>query len=92
MILRCTTDPNAGTRPIVQFHYTSWPLSAQPDNGHLLLFHRHIASHLQSETCKDRPALVHCHDGGGRSGNIMAYPSAGPKWFWTEPKIFWTSP
>merc|ERR1719270_2172875 len=72
MILRCTTDPNAGTRPIVQFHYTSWPLSAQPDNGHLLLFRRHIASHLQSETCKDRPALVHCHDGGGRSGTFLA--------------------
>jgi len=72
MILRCTSDPKAGTRPIVQFHYTSWPLSAQPDNSQILLFRRHISTHLQLETSRERPALVHCHDGGGRSGTFLA--------------------
>ena len=23
-------------------------------------------------TCRERPALVHCHDGGGRSGTFLA--------------------
>ena len=29
---------------ITQFHYISWPLSAQPDSTNLLLFRRHIWS------------------------------------------------
>ena len=73
MILRCPSEGNGESRSIVQFHYTSWPLSAQPDNAHLLLFHRHISTHMQSNPCnEERPALVHCHDGGGRAGTFLA--------------------
>ena len=73
MILRCPSEGDGETRSIVQFHYTSWPLSAQPDNAHLLLFRRHVSSYLQSDTCSGEwPALVHCHDGGGRSGTFLA--------------------
>ena len=31
-------------KSITQFHYISWPLSAQPDSTNLLLFRRHIWS------------------------------------------------
>merc|ERR1712223_2319364 len=73
MYLRCPSEGNGETRSIVQFHYTSWPLSAQPDNAHLLLFRRHISSYMRSDACsEEKPALVHCHDGGGRSGTFLA--------------------
>ena len=58
-------------RYITQFHYTSWPLSAQPDKANLLLFRKHIISYLGKEDDYG-PPLVHCHDGGGRSGTFLA--------------------
>jgi protein tyrosine phosphatase len=58
-------------RRVTQFHYTSWPLSSQPDSASLLLFRRHIWSHLHSLEISG-PPLVHCHDGGGRSGTFLA--------------------
>ena len=63
------------TRQVTQFHYTSWPLSAQPDKAHLLLFRRHIWSHIvqnAQDAGNSGPPLVHCHDGGGRSGTFLA--------------------
>ena len=60
------------TRKITQFHYTSWPLSAQPDIANLLLFRRHICSQIQTEETAQGPPIVHCHDGGGRSGTFLA--------------------
>lgn len=59
-------------RFVTQFHYTSWPLSAQPDNAHLLLFRRHIWSHMKMMGDEIGTPIVHCHDGGGRSGTFLA--------------------
>ena len=62
---------NHEKRTVTQFHYMSWPLSAQPDSANLLLFRRHIWS-VMKETDNAGPPIVHCHDGGGRSGTFLA--------------------
>ena len=62
-------------RIILQFHYLSWPLSAQPDSANLLLFRRHIRSQMDVQGSVQGPPLVHCHDGGGRSGTFLAIES-----------------
>ena len=62
-------------RIVLQFHYLSWPLSAQPDSANLLLFRRHIRSQMEVQGSLQGPPLVHCHDGGGRSGTFLAIES-----------------
>ena len=71
--LKLKKMPDQETRHILQFHYLSWPLSAQPDSANLLLFRRHIRSHMES--VGGGAAVVHCHDGGGRSGTFLAIES-----------------
>ena len=70
--LRLKKLPDQEARLILQFHYLSWPLSAQPDSANLLLFRRHIISHMGRE---GGTPVVHCHDGGGRSGTFLAIES-----------------
>ena len=65
---------NEQDRIIFQFHYLSWPLSAQPDSANLLLFRRHIRSQMVAQGIQG-PPVVHCHDGGGRSGTFLAIES-----------------
>ncbi len=62
---------NEVTREVTQFHYTSWPLSAKPDMTSLLQFRKLVVSHMD-KTSQFGPPLIHCHDGGGRSGTYLA--------------------
>lgn len=60
-------------REIVQFHYTGWPSHAQPFINALLEFRRRICMWREGHyNPADGPELVHCSDGGGRSGVFMA--------------------
>ena len=62
------------------FQYTEWPCYSSPSSGALLHFRSRVAaswaSSLQqqdgSETVSIGRCLVHCHDGGGRSGVFLA--------------------
>lgn len=60
------------SKTVTQFHYTSWPLSAHPDSADLLHFRRHIRTFLDQDDPNAGPPLIHCHDGGGRSGTFLA--------------------
>ncbi|XP_018010387.1 receptor-type tyrosine-protein phosphatase kappa isoform X2 [Hyalella azteca] len=60
-------------REVVQFHYTGWPSHAMPFINALLEFRRRIMLwRMEKSTPRDGPELVHCSDGGGRSGVFMA--------------------
>lgn len=62
MINRSTGE----TRTITQFHYLAWPENGVPDNVRsFLAFRRKV--HKSYRNLKS-PILVHCSDGGGRSG------------------------
>ncbi|XP_042204541.1 receptor-type tyrosine-protein phosphatase kappa-like isoform X3 [Homarus americanus] len=60
-------------REIVQFHYTEWPSHTQPFINGLLEFRRRIKLWTQANlTPADGPIIVHCSDGGARTGVYMA--------------------
>ncbi|XP_053633111.1 receptor-type tyrosine-protein phosphatase kappa isoform X2 [Cherax quadricarinatus] len=60
-------------REVVQFHYTEWPSHTQPFINGLLEFRRRIKIWSQSNiTPADGPVIVHCSDGGARTGVYMA--------------------
>ncbi|XP_071545661.1 receptor-type tyrosine-protein phosphatase kappa isoform X3 [Panulirus ornatus] len=60
-------------REVVQFHYTEWPSHTQPFVNGLLEFRRRIRIWMKSNiTPADGPMIVHCSDGGARTGVYMA--------------------
>jgi len=76
MLLRRGTEQ----RQVDHFQYTEWPCYSSPSSGALLHFRSRVAaswaSSLQEQdgsgTQSIGRCLVHCHDGGGRSGVFLA--------------------
>ena len=54
-------------RDITHFQFTEWPCYSSPYTGALLQFRR-MVDHELSMSPLTGPPVVHCHDGGGRSG------------------------
>lgn len=60
-------------RRIFQFHYTEWASHTCPFSNSVLEFRRRIRAVVGShQTSKHGPMVVHCNDGGGRSGVYLA--------------------
>ena len=54
-------------REITHLQFTEWPCYSSPHSGALLRFRQRVAQLLGGSRLKG-PTVVHCHDGGGRSG------------------------
>ena len=54
-------------REVTQFQFTEWPCYSSPQTGALLHFRRVVADTLARSQLRG-PPVVHCQDGGGRSG------------------------
>ncbi|XP_070498935.1 receptor-type tyrosine-protein phosphatase U [Chironomus tepperi] len=59
-------------RILLQFHYTAWSSHSCPFSNAILEFRRRVRKVVGNTLKSDRPMLVHCNDGGGRSGVFMA--------------------
>ncbi|XP_062610488.1 receptor-type tyrosine-protein phosphatase alpha-like [Saccostrea cucullata] len=59
----------AGSRTIVQYHYTRWPDHGTPNPLNLIVFHRHFRHKSRST---QHPIIVHCSAGIGRTGTFIA--------------------
>ena len=55
------------TRDVTHFQFTEWPCYTSPYTGALLHFRRMVAETM-SRSEMTGPPVIHCHDGGGRSG------------------------
>lgn len=62
-------------RSLLQFHYTQWHSHSCPFSNAILEFRRRIRMMIGTTFHSDRPMLVHCNDGGGRSGVYLAIDS-----------------
>ncbi|CAH1965424.1 unnamed protein product [Acanthoscelides obtectus] len=71
------TDENGGIteeRTILQFHYTQWHSHSCPFTNALLEFRRRVRA-VVGHVIKSNeagPMVVHCNDGGGRSGVYLS--------------------
>ena len=54
-------------RELTHLQFTEWPCYSSPNSGALLTFRQRV-SELVGNSQLTGPAVVHCHDGGGRSG------------------------
>jgi len=62
-------------RVVLQFHYTEWPSHSCAYSNGVVEFRRRVRTSLRNPppNCQsDGPMIVHCNDGGGRSGAFMA--------------------
>ncbi|CAO1387004.1 unnamed protein product [Diamesa hyperborea] len=60
-------------RSLLQFHYTEWHSHTCPFSNAILEFRRRVRSVVGNTLhANSRPMLVHCNDGGGRSGVYLA--------------------
>ncbi|XP_059351234.1 receptor-type tyrosine-protein phosphatase mu-like isoform X1 [Daphnia carinata] len=61
-------------RTLLQFHYTEWHSHTCPYSNNIVEFRRRVRAALLSTsiTHSTGPMVVHCNDGGGRSGVFMA--------------------
>ncbi|ROT66726.1 hypothetical protein C7M84_015219 [Penaeus vannamei] len=65
--------PQSESREVVQFHYTEWPSHTQPFINALLEFRRRIRLWMKANILPaDGPTIVHCSDGGARTGVFMS--------------------
>ena len=58
------------TRDITHFQFTEWPCYSSPNSGALLHFQRMLDMEFKRSSLSGSP-VVHCHDGGGRSGVFL---------------------
>ncbi|XP_037783538.1 receptor-type tyrosine-protein phosphatase U-like [Penaeus monodon] len=71
--IRLTSDGHSDSREVVQFHYTEWPSHTQPFINALLEFRRRIRLWMRANILPaDGPTIVHCSDGGARTGVFMS--------------------
>ncbi|XP_069987585.1 receptor-type tyrosine-protein phosphatase kappa isoform X3 [Penaeus vannamei] len=71
--IRLTADGPSESREVVQFHYTEWPSHTQPFINALLEFRRRIRLWMKANILPaDGPTIVHCSDGGARTGVFMS--------------------
>ncbi|ODM95357.1 Receptor-type tyrosine-protein phosphatase kappa, partial [Orchesella cincta] len=69
MTVKNDDEPNQPARNILQFHYSEWPGHTVPFPTALLDFRRRVRNIIeQSPEYSKGQMLVHCNDGGGRSG------------------------
>ncbi|XP_054279293.1 receptor-type tyrosine-protein phosphatase kappa-like [Macrosteles quadrilineatus] len=60
-------------RTLLQFHYTEWPCHTCPFSNAILEFRRRMRAVVGSyRTAREGPIVVHCNDGGGRSGVFLS--------------------
>ncbi|XP_055320351.1 receptor-type tyrosine-protein phosphatase U isoform X2 [Sitodiplosis mosellana] len=62
-------------RQIIQFHYTEWHSHTNPFSNAVLEFRRRVRAvvgNIITANSLVGPMLVHCNDGGGRSGVYLA--------------------
>lgn len=60
--------PEQQERTLLQFHYTEWPCHTCPFSNAILEFRRRMRAVVGSRMEQEGPIIVHCNDGGGRSG------------------------
>ncbi|XP_060876919.1 receptor-type tyrosine-protein phosphatase kappa isoform X4 [Metopolophium dirhodum] len=65
-------DKEEETRTLLQFHYTEWPCHTCPFSNAILEFRRRMRAVVGSRLQHDNPIVVHCNDGGGRSGVYLS--------------------
>nr|CAD7195704.1 unnamed protein product [Timema douglasi] len=73
MLDRQVTSAADVVRDLIQFHYTQWHSHTCPFSNAILEFRRRVRSvvgTIQSDL--SGPMVVHCNDGGGRSGVYLA--------------------
>ena len=58
---------NGEVRHVTHCQFTEWPCYSSPHTGALLHFRRMVAEQ-ETMSSLSGPTVVHCHDGGGRSG------------------------
>ncbi|XP_056003708.1 multiple epidermal growth factor-like domains protein 6 [Ostrea edulis] len=69
IVRRLTLTTKETSRTVVQFHYTHWPDHGTPDPLHLNVFQSHV---MRTNSSTDKPILVHCSAGIGRTGTFIA--------------------
>ena len=57
-------------RDVIHFQFTEWPCYSSPFTGALLNFRRMVGEAFDSSPSSG-PPVIHCHDGGGRSGVFL---------------------
>ncbi|XP_066954570.1 receptor-type tyrosine-protein phosphatase kappa isoform X2 [Macrobrachium rosenbergii] len=74
--LRLSQEGTNEVHDAVQFHYTEWPSHTHPFINAFLEFRRRIRIWMNSNiTPADGPTIVHCGDGGARTGVYLAVDS-----------------
>ncbi|XP_078483638.1 uncharacterized protein LOC100176631 isoform X3 [Ciona intestinalis] len=66
---------NNNVRNITQFHYTTWPDHSVPLTTSGLHRFKQAVLEQQQVTRKNKPIVVHCSDGAGRTGTFIAFDS-----------------
>ncbi|KAI5710062.1 hypothetical protein M8J76_004469 [Diaphorina citri] len=69
-------SPEEEHRKILQFHYTEWPCHTCPFSNAILEFRRRMRAVVGTYRTQQHgplgPIVVHCNDGGGRSGVFLS--------------------
>ncbi|XP_072156410.1 receptor-type tyrosine-protein phosphatase kappa isoform X2 [Bemisia tabaci] len=72
-VIRKMGTPEEEERKLLQFHYTEWPCHTCPFSNAILEFRRRMRAVVGSyKTHQEGPIVVHCNDGGGRSGVYLS--------------------
>lgn len=67
------SDEFVEERRLLQFHYTEWHSHTCPFSNAILEFRRRVRAVVENHPAvQDGPVIVHCNDGGGRSGVYLA--------------------
>lgn len=70
---RLTKEGSDEEREIIQFHFTEWPAHTHPFLNAVIEFRRRVRIWIKSYlTPADGPIIVHCGDGGARTGTFLA--------------------
>ncbi|XP_055337149.1 receptor-type tyrosine-protein phosphatase kappa-like isoform X2 [Paramacrobiotus metropolitanus] len=59
-------------RDIKHFQFLEWPMHRVPDTSHILEFRRRVLDYTAHHNNFDGPIVVHCCDGGSRTGVYLA--------------------
>ncbi|XP_066906293.1 receptor-type tyrosine-protein phosphatase kappa [Halyomorpha halys] len=70
-VIHKKNTPEEEERTLLQFHYTEWPCHTCPFSNAILEFRRRMRA-VGTKTKDGGPIVVHCNDGGGRSGVYLA--------------------
>lgn len=65
------TDDGVETRIVKHFHFTEWELDSFPYISAFIELRRRVRQYMEKNPV-DAPIIVHCSNGGGRSGAFLA--------------------